>query len=260
MPATTATTATTASASASASAAASAHAASAAAAYAAAAATAATATAAAAAAAAAVVNATTTDAIAAATTVSIAAAAAAAAATTDAAAAATAAITASTTAVAAAAAAVTASTAITIYVKTMAGDIFPIVVPIEPTRYDLYSLVYNALPLDIRPITIHNIVLSYSDIDEEEPDADYTINYDKIPIELIDGELFYIVISPPMTLDVPADGYAHEWTWNGVTYLVTSDKFVWEKGTGYEVGKWVGMIDLKRNIIDTTFPEPVYVD
>ena len=67
-------------------------------------------------------------------------------------------------------------------------------------------------------------------------------------------------LKPKMTLNVPADGLVHDWTWEGVTYLVNSEMCVWEKGSDDEPGNWVGMIDLEKNIIDTTIPEPELED
>ena len=65
---------------------------------------------------------------------------------------------------------------------------------------------------------------------------------------------------PKMVFEIPEDTLVHEWTWEGVTYLVNSDHCVWEKGSDDEPGNWVGMVDLEKNIIDTTAVEPVLED
>jgi hypothetical protein len=65
---------------------------------------------------------------------------------------------------------------------------------------------------------------------------------------------------PKMTLDVPKDDLVHDWTWEGVTYLVNSDGCVWKREANGEAGPWVGMIDLNKQIIDTSVEEPVYDD
>ena len=62
-----------------------------------------------------------------------------------------------------------------------------------------------------------------------------------------------------MVWNIPEDGMCHEWTFQGVTYLVNSDKGVWTKN-GMEPGPWVGLVDLEKNIIDTTVAEPEYYD
>lgn len=65
---------------------------------------------------------------------------------------------------------------------------------------------------------------------------------------------------PKMTLDVPKDDLVHDWTWEGVTYLVNSDGCVWKREANGEAGPWVGMVDLNKQIIDTSVEEPVYDD
>ena len=67
-------------------------------------------------------------------------------------------------------------------------------------------------------------------------------------------------LKPKMTFDIEEDSLVHEWTWEGNTYLVNSDKCVWEKTADGEAGEWVGMVDLEKEIIDTSVPEPAYED
>ncbi len=66
---------------------------------------------------------------------------------------------------------------------------------------------------------------------------------------------------PKMSLDgIAKDGLVHEWTWDGTTYLVNSDGYVWACGEDGEASGWVGMIDLEKQIIDTKVAEPEYQD
>ena len=67
-------------------------------------------------------------------------------------------------------------------------------------------------------------------------------------------------LKPKMTFDIEEDSLVHDWTWEGKTYLVNSDKCVWEKTAEGEAGEWVGMVDLEKEIIDTSVPEPAYED
>jgi len=67
-------------------------------------------------------------------------------------------------------------------------------------------------------------------------------------------------LKPKMIFDIEEDSMVHEWTWEGKTYLVNSDKCVWEKTADGEAGEWVGMVDLEKEIIDTSVPEPDYED
>ena len=67
-------------------------------------------------------------------------------------------------------------------------------------------------------------------------------------------------LKPKMTFDIEEDSLVHDWTWEGKTYLVNSDKCVWEKTADGEAGDWVGMVDLEQGIIDTSVPEPDYED
>ena len=63
---------------------------------------------------------------------------------------------------------------------------------------------------------------------------------------------------PKMTLDVPKDGMVHKWTWEGKTYLVNSDGCVWNIDANGDANGWVGLIDLAKQIIDTSVEEPEY--
>ncbi len=63
-----------------------------------------------------------------------------------------------------------------------------------------------------------------------------------------------------MVWNIPEDGMCHDWTFKGVAYVVNSDKGVWEKGTDDTPGAWVGMVDLEKNMINTSVPEPEYYD
>ena len=67
-------------------------------------------------------------------------------------------------------------------------------------------------------------------------------------------------LKPKMTFDIEADSLVHDWTWEGKTYLVNSDRYVWEKTADGELGDWVGVVDLEKEIIDTSAPEPEYED
>ena len=60
--------------------------------------------------------------------------------------------------------------------------------------------------------------------------------------------------------NIPEDKMAHEWTFQGKTYLVNSEKGVWEKEMDGTPGKWLGMVVLEENRIDDSIPEPEYYD
>ena len=63
-----------------------------------------------------------------------------------------------------------------------------------------------------------------------------------------------------MTWSIPEDGLVHEWTFQGTTYLVNSQKAVWKMDAEGNPGDWVGLVILEENRIDTTVPEPEYTD
>lgn len=66
------------------------------------------------------------------------------------------------------------------------------------------------------------------------------------------------VAKPVLTMpDFPDDGVLRPWTWDGVTYDVLHGGFVYEARKGDQIGAWVGMIDVKKQIIDRTVPEPI---
>jgi hypothetical protein len=60
--------------------------------------------------------------------------------------------------------------------------------------------------------------------------------------------------------NIPDDGYAHPWVFEGKTYVVNAQKCVWEINQEGLPGKWVGMFDTKKRIIDRTVEEPEYYD
>lgn len=79
-------------------------------------------------------------------------------------------------------------------------------------------------------------------------------------------------VAPPKKLTAPKvtlesllqamedDDKVHSLEWDGVIYFANRNGDVWEKKKNGQVGKWVGMIDVDKNIIDTDVPEPEYED
>ncbi len=63
-----------------------------------------------------------------------------------------------------------------------------------------------------------------------------------------------------MVWNIPEDGLVHDWTFKGVTYLANSEGGVWERDAEGNPGNWVGMVVKEENRIDTTAPEPEYID
>jgi hypothetical protein len=63
-----------------------------------------------------------------------------------------------------------------------------------------------------------------------------------------------------MVWNIPEDDLVHDWTFQGVTYLANSQGGVWERDAEGNPGNWVGMVVKEENRIDTTVPEPVYLD
>ena len=53
---------------------------------------------------------------------------------------------------------------------------------------------------------------------------------------------------------------AHYWSFQGPKYVVDADRCVWNITEEGQPGNWVGMVDLKRGIIDTSVPEPEYLE
>lgn len=60
--------------------------------------------------------------------------------------------------------------------------------------------------------------------------------------------------------NIPDDGMAHYWSFQGTKYVVDADRCVWNITEEGQPGNWVGIVDLKRGIIDTSVPEPEYID
>lgn len=60
--------------------------------------------------------------------------------------------------------------------------------------------------------------------------------------------------------NIPEDDYVHPWVFEGKTYAVNSKKCIWELNQEGLPGKWVGMFDTKKCIIDRTIEEPEYYD
>ena len=149
---------------------------------------------------------------------------------------------------------------ITIDVKLLTGDIISITIPMGVPAKRIYQIVYKSLPADIRPT--YASLLSLFPLEQEsesKEEANPTISHSDAVFPAKNGDVFGLLIQLSIAPNVPDDEYVHKWTWNGVTYLVNSKKCVWEKDMD-GVCKWVGMIDLEKNIIDTTIPEPEYID
>ena len=56
--------------------------------------------------------------------------------------------------------------------------------------------------------------------------------------------------------DIPADGYAHEWVFEGKTYMANSDREIWTCNAAGEAEYWVGIFLPEENRIDTNAPVP----
>jgi hypothetical protein len=76
-------------------------------------------------------------------------------------------------------------------------------------------------------------------------------NQESVPVEEVHEK---------MEWNIPDDGMAHCWSFQGKTYAVNAVGGVWSITQDGQPGDWVGMVDLKRRIIDTSVPEPEYED
>lgn len=59
---------------------------------------------------------------------------------------------------------------------------------------------------------------------------------------------------------VEDDGKAHLVTWKGKAYYMMASGEAWEQTKEKSMGKWAGMFDAEKNILDTTVEEPVFED
>ena len=96
----------------------------------------------------------------------------------------------------------TASQTITIVVKSVAGDLFPVDVAPSLLPHDLYLAVYHALPEAIRPDGLYSMKLLRGNENKEEEDEDEderSISYhgNKEPISLKEGDTLLLVLFPP---------------------------------------------------------------
>ena len=57
---------------------------------------------------------------------------------------------------------------------------------------------------------------------------------------------------------VADDGQAHPVTWKGVSYYMMASGEAWVQNKDKSMGKWVGMFDAAKNILDTTVEEPTF--
>jgi hypothetical protein len=56
------------------------------------------------------------------------------------------------------------------------------------------------------------------------------------------------------------DGQAHLITWKGVSYYMMASGEAWAQNKDKSMGKWAGMFDATKNILDTTAEEPKFED
>lgn len=56
------------------------------------------------------------------------------------------------------------------------------------------------------------------------------------------------------------DGQAHLVTWKGVSYYMMASGEAWAQNKDKSMGKWAGMFDATKNILDTTAEEPKFED
>ncbi len=59
---------------------------------------------------------------------------------------------------------------------------------------------------------------------------------------------------------VADDGQAHLVTWKGASYYMMASGEAWIQNKDKSMGKWVGMFDATKNILDTTVEEPSFED
>lgn len=59
---------------------------------------------------------------------------------------------------------------------------------------------------------------------------------------------------------VKDDGQAHPVTWKGTSYYMMASGEAWIQNKDKSMGKWVGMFDAAKNILDTTVEEPSFED
>lgn len=59
---------------------------------------------------------------------------------------------------------------------------------------------------------------------------------------------------------VEDDGKAHLVNWKGKAYYMMASGEAWEQTKEKSMGKWAGMFDAEKNILDTTVEEPVFED
>ncbi len=153
---------------------------------------------------------------------------------------------------------------ITISVKTLAGDLISVTIPACESANHIYSLVYQALPEDIRPVSQKDMsLLPLKQVVEESDDDVPVIPHSDNVYSLEDGDAFALLIDPikpVMVLNVPDDGCVHPWIWEGVTYYVNSCGCVWLANKETEQFVWVGVIDLENQVINTHVAEPEYID
>lgn len=57
---------------------------------------------------------------------------------------------------------------------------------------------------------------------------------------------------------VADDGQAHVVNWKGKTYYMTADGSAWIQNKDKSMGKWAGMFDATKNILDETVEEPEF--
>jgi hypothetical protein len=59
---------------------------------------------------------------------------------------------------------------------------------------------------------------------------------------------------------VADDGQAHLVTWKGTSYYMMASGEAWLQNKDKSMGKWAGMFDATKNILDTTVEEPAFED
>jgi hypothetical protein len=62
----------------------------------------------------------------------------------------------------------------------------------------------------------------------------------------------------PVEFNIPNDGFAHKWEFEGKLYMANSDGYVWTRGSSGDPDEWVGIYYPAENRLDTSAPEPEY--